>query len=160
MSTSLNVVSIAAFSWASLSLFAIVNLNLVIFTLSSGPCLTFLSEGEGLDPIRLIISSFNITPFLPVPLISLMSTFASFAILRAAGDIKVSTFAEIDFFTSFFSLCSSFKIKGSSSLVMLSLSNFNTGSTNLDLFTFLGVGFFISCSNNIGSLETCFFGGL
>ena len=43
---------------------------------------------------------------------------------------------------------------------MLSLSNFNTGSANLDLFNFLGVGFLISCSNNFGSLEVCFFGGL
>ena len=38
-------------------LLAMVSLNLVIFNLSSGPYFIFLSDGEGLDPIKLIISS-------------------------------------------------------------------------------------------------------
>ena len=124
--------SIAAFSCASLSLFAIVSLNLVIFTLSSGPCLIFRSEGEGLDPIKLMISSFKIRPFLPEPSIVFKSTLASLAIFLAAGETCLSTFREI------FSSCTCSKINGSSS------SNLRTGSCFFWVLVFFALRIFSS----------------
>ena len=67
ISTSLKVVSIAALSWACLSLLAIVSLSLVIFIFSSWPNFIFRSEGPGLMFIKLSRSPFETLPPLPVP---------------------------------------------------------------------------------------------
>ena len=99
----------AAFSWASLSLLAIVILSLVILILSSGPCVIFRSDVFGVEPIKFSRSSFRITPFFPDPSTSLRSIFFSVAIFLAEGEIILRSFS------IFFSSFTSVKIKGSSS---------------------------------------------
>ena len=71
---------------ACLSLFAMVNLNLLILTLSSSPYLTFLADGVGFTPIKLIRSPFKTRPPFPDPLIFAKSIFFSSTIFLTAGD--------------------------------------------------------------------------
>ena len=111
ISTSLKVVSIAAFSWDCFNLFAIVILSLDILIFSSSPNFNFLSDGAGLTPIKLSKSPLRIIPSLPDPLISSIFILFSFTIFLTAGDITFS-FPDLTFSSLF---TSSVKTSASSS---------------------------------------------
>ena len=165
MSTSLNVVSRAAFSWACFNLLAIVCLSLVILILSSWPYLIFLSEGGGFTPIRLIKSPFNILPSFPEPLTDVGSILFSVTIFLTAGErfwsvdcfsvvesfwtslVKISGSSISSCFSSIFSFSSFSKISGS----FFEESKFTT----LSSFT-VGLIFSIFCSFSepLASVET------
>ena len=156
MSTSLKVVSIAALSWACLSLLAIVSLSLVIFIFSSWPNFIFRSEGPGLMFIKLNRSPFETLPPLPVPWIFFKSILLSAAIFLTAGETDTS-FVFLDF--SFLEDTSSVSINGSSLLVFsLGSEIFSSLSNSFVSTSFVSTSFFKLII--LSSLCTTFFSSL